>query len=216
MQTVNDPATLGMVALADVAWPISWRFDLRAPWGFTQQFLTVDCPELWDDVDSSVRLGRSLWRRALATASVRDLELLSYDTVTWGVGTPPQPTIVTDSHGLQLGVGTGRADSVQLVLHTGHMDRWARRRVPLPAVPSSWVRDGSLTSGGWGITRTLAQALMLGGMGAFVGSPFQLMHAYTGVVPAATDNPQGVAFRRVTHVRVVQFTDKAPDASSAF
>lgn len=200
--------------LAEFVWPASFRYVMSAPWGLTQQELTVDVPEFVDDVEKTHALAVELWRRTIAIAISGDVQLMYVEVMLWRGLPIPGIVPVSNVYGLLGGTAAARDDTPCVVMHTGHEDSMARRRFFLPGVPSRWVNDGLLTHGA-------ISALEAWGIGTFISmarhistSPLLWLIAYPGLLPAGPGNVTGVAFRRVEHLRICWHTEKAPEPSS--
>lgn len=209
----TDAAQLSMLPLTDFLHPITFRYWVGAPWGLTRQALTVNAPNFLGNAEALLRLGRLLWLGVTApavTTSVR-LELMAIHA--WrgsGIGVP-QP--VAETKGQRTAFTAPREQSPQLLMLTGHPDDDGKRRFFLPGVPRNWVADGLLTPAGWEELMGHARSIIMG-LGAEGGAqPLDWLWAYPGALEPTLENPVGVAFRRVRHIRVCYHTDRAPDVS---
>lgn len=208
---MTDEERYMMLAPNELVWPITWRYTVRAGWGLTQQELTVECPQLAGKPGASKDLGLLIWGSSLALASTTDVSMLEWSTICWRGDAIEIPDVALGAHGAQGPPGTDRANSGQLVLHTGHLDTWARRRLPLPSLPVGWVNGRRLSFQGWNALLTLAEGMIIGLQLAQFGGPYQQLIAYDGLFEPSLGNFRGVAFRRVMKVRVCQDTDRAPE-----
>jgi hypothetical protein len=68
-----------------------------------------------------------------------------------------------------------------------------------------------LTSRGWDSLMVWAQGVKMGLAGDELGGDLQHLISYRGLIDPSPSNLSGVLFRRVTHLKVLQYTDKAPD-----
>lgn len=181
----------------------------------TQQELTVDVPELTDNLEATVALGRLLWQRGVAPATTRQSVLWYWETVVWkGL---PVPVAQPDgfSTGLLEGTAAAREDSPVVVMHTGHADGRGRRRFFLAGAPASWVPDGLMTMNALNAAEAWGRLMMVGLSRHITGSPLLWLLRYPQLLPVTVDNPSGVAFRRVEYLRCCWHTERAPDPSPA-
>lgn len=208
------PADMGMKSITDFVWPVTYRFDVRTPWGRTQQELTVDIPLLRDRVPTTRTLGLALWQVLIAPAISSDVELEQVWCATWRKNEVPIPQVAAFQFGFQPRGGTERDHAGQLVLMTGHADKAGVRRLFLPCIPRTWVNRGQLTPSGFEALITQARAMFMGLSNIQPSTMSRWLIAYTDMVEKTDANPYGVAFREVTHVRVCSHTDKAPEQPS--
>lgn len=199
--------------LEDYAWPVTYRYRMRAPWGDTQTEMSLDVPALQGDLNSSLKLGGELWRRAIAPAITRHVELLGTDVVMWRYQPSALPMSESFSKGLLVGTPAPRADSACLVLLTGHFDKMGFRRLFLPGIREAWVAGGLLTRTARGALQDLSYSLVMGLCTGIVGAPYTWLIAYRDLLPATSSNPSGVSFRPVQGLRVCHHTEKAPEPS---
>jgi hypothetical protein len=212
--TQSDAAAKELLELEDVAWPITFRWEVESWWGRTRQEATINAPLLDGALEPSWKLGEELWRRAVAPATSSSAELVGYDTIIWRLAPQPIPTGVAFAPGMLGGTTSSRDEQGCLVLHTGHSDRRARRRFHLPAIPSSWHSGGLLDPGGLRALDSAAKLLWMGFNGGLFGGPFRWLIVYPDELPPTITNPRGVGFRTVEYVRSCWHTAKAPTLSS--
>lgn len=205
---------LGMIAIDELTWPISYRFVTVGSQGWTQQDLHVDAPGLNNDHDHSLALGRLLWQGVVATATTANVQLAYAFMVAWHISPLAEPFAPIGARGLRLGRAAPRAHSPVLLLHSGHNDDDAARRVFLYGAPAEWQDGELLTDAGWDNLMPWAYGLAMGVLANFCGGEVQLLHAYPRRVDVVPENLGGVAFRRVSSLRVCQYVDKAPALSS--
>jgi hypothetical protein len=203
-----------MDGLLAYEWPVTWRYHVSAPFGRTQQLLTVDVPAFAGSIEHSQQLGLELWSRGLAGASTVGLELLEWDTVCWRLAPAALPLQAFGARGHNSGPSTGRDRAAFLTLETGLLDSFGFRRLCLPAIPESWALGNQLSFAGWDGLLTIAEGLNIGLQQPIAGGPYQWLIPYPELLPASPSNPSGVAFRKVTKVRVCSFLDRAPDPSA--
>lgn len=214
---MNDAALLDLLPLEDVPYPISWRYILQTPHGFTQQTLTADVPYLANRPDLGGALGARLWLSSLATASTASTALTVVQTVQWKQSSVAEVQAVTDTYGTRSGLTAAADSTAVLVALTGHQDTYGRRRLFLPGTPASWVQDRMLTQNGAAKLQELARALVLG-----IGLPhgdkdIRWLNYYPGAITYEDPPFHRVGFRRVSHVRVCHYAERQPDlAVTAF
>jgi hypothetical protein len=68
-----------------------------------------------------------------------------------------------------------------------------------------------LNDAGWDALMECAFGLKMGLAGNDIGGDMQHLIAYPAILPPSVDNLSGTCLRRVTHLKVLQYTDKAPD-----
>lgn len=200
--------------LSHFQWPLSFRYHVWAPSGQTQQVLTVDAPELYDQDGPSLALGAELWKRGVALATSSQVSLLWYEMVAWRRSTIPVPQLAAQAFGRLNHPPAPNTDAAQLVLHTGHDDDMGRRRFPIAGFPADWIQGRRLTHGGMAALELVGRMLMLGMASQLPNAPMVWLHAYPNLLPPGAENPTGVAFRTVEYVRACCLTDRAPDVST--
>lgn len=209
-----DAEQLRVVQLDALAWPITWRWHMRAPWGDTRQEFTVDCPSLAGSIGPSMNLGLGVWSRAIAPAISHDVELVGWDTVCWKIAPAGLPMGAIGARGLQPGRGTERSQAGCVIMHTGDDDRLARRRLMYPCIPRGWVVDGLMTGTGMEALQTIARGVYIGLASHWTGGPYRWLLAYPELLPATAANGNGVAFRTVEWLRCCLHVEPAPALSS--
>lgn len=204
-----------MIDLAELEWPVTYMYEVSAPWGLTRQELTVNVPALVDNFAATERLGLALWSLVTAPAVSGFVALQGLSWVPWrfGAAAPPSPTL--PRFGDRIAVPASRDNSPQLVFLTGHGDKASRRRFFLPGAPREWVSEGLLTREGFEQLLPHASGMMLGLATPELGSGIEWLLVYPGEVQGNPDNPTGTCFRRVKHVRVCWHVDRAPDVPGA-
>jgi hypothetical protein len=203
-----------MIDLAALTWPVTYVWEVRAPWGDTQQTLTVEVPALEGKLAATERLGAHLWSVCTAPAVSGFVSLTGMGYVAWKQGGIASVAPVVPHYGDQPALPSSRENTPQLVLLTGHADKAGRRRFFLPGAPRMWSANGLLTRGGFEALIPHARGMMLGLATPSLGSGIEWLLVYPGEVEPNVDNLTGTCFRRVTHVRVCHHTDKAPAPSS--
>lgn len=206
------PEQLKMIRLEDTQNPLTWRFNLSTPFGVTSQELTLDVPEIADNLAAAHALGRRIWTDLIASAITRRCTLDFQELVRWKISPLPNLGATGGPTGSSNLPATNKFNSGCLVLHTGHTDSFARRRFFLPAMPAVWVVDGSLTPQGMTNLYRFSSIALMSFANAIGGSPMRWLIAYPDVGPVDIGNLRGVAFRTVEYVRVCKYCDKAPDS----
>jgi len=203
---------MSMLEIGDLNEPVSYRYEMQTPWGLVAQDISVDIRILIQHPGSIPAIGRQIWLGGIATAISRDVSLSALWYVRWRAAPLSFPGMTTlFDRGRQGGTPAGKAHTAIVMMHTGHADNKAARGLYLPSTPLSWQSGGMLTSRGWDALLSWAQGFKMGLAGSELGGDIQHVIAYPGIVPATVDNLGGVLFRRVTHLKVLQYTDKAPD-----
>lgn len=209
----TDPAVLSMIGLEAFAWPVTYTYFIRAPWGETQQRITVNVPELEGHTEATNRLGPLIWSVTTAPAVVGDISMYLSFATTWRSYGLPVPFGGIEGRGNLIGTASARDRTPQMVMLTGHDDDAGRRRLFMPGAPNTWSSGGLLTPAGWEALMPHAAGCMLGLAEPQLLSGLEWLIAYPNVLEASLGNLPGVAFRRVKHLRVCQHTDKAPEPS---
>lgn len=208
---MHSAAQLKMIDLEDVAFPITWRFNLSTSWGASSQEITMNVPGFTHDLPPAIALGVFMWRDIISTILTTRVVLDFVEVVRWKISPLPLLGAAGAPAGQIHAQRTSRENSGVLVLHTGHYDAAARRRFYVPNMPVSWVADRLMTDAGTKALYDFA-AIMLGGSSfELPGAPLEWMIPYPDVIAPTLANLRGVAFRRVQYVRVCSFPDKAPD-----
>jgi hypothetical protein len=192
--------------------PVSYKFDMRTPIGLISQELSVDIRYNVQNDVTIPRLGVELWRGVIATAINRDCSLDLVWYVRWRsapLALPHAPPLFT--HGDQVGATAPRHRTVVTVMHTGHSDNYASRRLYLPSTPANWQSAGLLNARGWDSLMVWAHGVKMGLAGLEIGGDLGHIIAYPFIIDPEPGNLGGVLFRKVTHLKVMQFTDKAPE-----
>jgi hypothetical protein len=202
-----------MKLAGDYSRPISVRYVMITPFGWTQQDLSFDVPYLGLDPSKIGQVFWALWEFFVATATVRSTSLIYLMYVDHHGAPAPQLYAGLPLSGLQLGATGDRGHQAVVTLHSGEADDWAARRFFVPGMPRSWQADGLLTDTGWDGLMAWVQGVGLGGLGQLTGSEFQLLHSYFGAVDVTPENLLGVAFRTVRYLRLHHHVAKVPDLS---
>lgn len=197
------------------SWPITYRWHVSAPWGLTQQELSIDVPALEGDEGKSRTFGPMLWRTVVAPATTFQTYLVGTDVVCWKGLAAPLPHVHVPVGGVRGGDPCSRENTPQVVLHTGHTDDMARRRFFLAGAPESWVGGRMVTLEGWDELESWWNALGVFARELVPGAPAQLLIAYPNLLPTSVENPTGVGFRKVVTGRGTLHAARAPDPSGA-
>lgn len=209
------PYPLMMEGIDSFNEPVSYRYEVQTPFGLLIQYLSVDIKILIQHPESIPAIGISLWSSIIATAISRSCSLSLMWYVRWRAGPLALPAgMLFTPEGHQGGTPANKNHTAIVLLHTGHADGYAARRLYLPSTPLSWQADGMLTARGWDALMPIMQGASMGLSADVMGGDLQLLNAYPRVIPPTLENLAGVLFRRVTHLKVMQYTDKAPDYNS--
>lgn len=206
------PNPFGMSTVDELHDPVSYRYEMITSWGMAAVELSVDIKI--DITDSSYygKIGEALWNATIATAITRNVRLDLVWYVRWRSGPlalPHAPGLL--ARGRIFATAASKAHSAIVLQHTGDTDAYAVRAIHLPETPINWQTDRMLNDRGWDSLMTWAQGVKMGLAGDELGGDLQHLLRYSRIVPPSIDNLGGVLFRRVTHLKVMQFTDKAPD-----
>jgi hypothetical protein len=199
--------------LSDFAWPISWRWHIQAPWGVYVHSLTVNAPELVDNLDASRKLGGLLYGGTVATATVGSTVPFLQEMVCWRASELPTVSYLNVQRGYLYGPAAARDQTGVIVMHTGHGDGRARRRWYLGGMPKDWSAGGLLTLEGAENLQTLGRQMINGLVAGSGQLPAEMLIAYPYSVPVSGLIGRMVSFRRISHFRVCQYTGKVPALS---
>jgi len=202
-----------LVRLDQLTWPISWRFTISAPWGQYAQVITVEAPELFGEREKSQKLGELVYQSLVASATTFQTRCIYIETVVWRGGSFPWPSSPDQLRGDHFAASTARHDTGVLVLHTGHADGLARRRFYLGGMPSTWTSGRLLNVEGAERLQELARGMIVGLVTGSGHLPMRLLLAYPRKLDLGGVFGPVVGFRFVEHIRVCQYTERAPDLS---
>lgn len=209
-----DALQLGMIPLGILSQPITIRYLVDTNFGFTTQDLTLDVPDLNPTLEVLSRFCPSIWERTYGAALSSSAKCSIATVVFWKTSASIVMTVpfLTRSGGVRLTPASQKNSGVA-VLHTGHSDRFARRRVYLPAIPAAWSNDGMLNE--TGKTRLMNQwfTIYMAFKGSALANPYRWLIAYPRVVESGSGNFFGVAFREPFSIRVCSHTAKPPEGS---
>lgn len=206
--------SLKMIAPGDLVYPVSYLFQIRTPWGFTQQEVSVDMPDYSSEKDIVNGVGDLLWQTLIATAICRSCSIDLIMAVRWKQVPLAVPFVPSFSSGRLFQTVSPREESACIQMHTGHTDSYATRRFFLAGIPNNWHSDGLLNDRGWDNVLAHMQGVWMGMSSFFTGSEMQWLIAYPRVVDATISNISGVGFRRVVALRVCHHTEKAPELTT--
>jgi hypothetical protein len=206
--TDSDPT---LIPLSALAWPISYRWHIQTPFGAYNTELCVDAGELVDDVEASAMLGRLLFSSAIAVAITRHCRPTIQEMICWKVGDAPSAIPLTLEQGFHFATAAARNETGVMVLHTGHADGRARRRIFFGGMPASWADDGLLSRPGAERLQEVGRGWICGLVAGSGSLPARLLIAYPRSVPLSGGIGEEVGFRTVETVRVCQFTERCPD-----
>lgn len=202
-----------VIRLSELAWPISWRWHINAPWGAYNLVLSADAPSLVDNVPASQRLGKLLYALSVAPATTTSTRPVYQETVCWRQSDVPTAEGVSNLQGARFGGAAARSSSACLVMLTGHEDRRGKRRLYLGGIPSGWAQDGLLTAPGAERLQEIARSLIAGLVAGTGDLLMRWVIAYPRSVPIAGPIGQEVSFRLVQSLRVCQYLERTPDLS---
>jgi hypothetical protein len=203
---------IGMLEPSELNDPVTFRYEMRTGWGLFTFSLSFDIRIDLDDGAYYGTIGAAIWNAAIATAICRTVNLDLVWLYRWrGTGAPFPYVPAGINRGHRGGTPANKARSAHVIMHTGHSDDLAARRLVLPQTPLSWQTDGMLNDGGWDALMEFAFGFKMGTAAFDIGGDLQHLIAYPGIVPVSIDNLSGTLLRPVTHLKVLQYTDKAPD-----
>lgn len=204
-----------MLGAEDFFDPVSFHYEMRTPWGLLAQDLSVDIRILLTKDEYVPAIGLQLWQSTIATAITSSCSLDMMYYVRWHTSPLALPWPPGFSqHGYQTGLPAGKLHCPIVLMHTGHTDNYAAREIVLPSTPLRWQAGGLLSEDGWDSLMQWAFGVRMGLAGEDIGGDLQHIIAYPHIVEPSIDNLAGVLFRKVTHLKVLQYTDKAPDLPS--
>jgi hypothetical protein len=209
----TSASQLGMLGLEQVTWPVTYTYLIDTPWGETQQQLTVDAPALVDQMTPTKALGRLLWGSFAAPAAVGDVSMYACLLTTWKAYAGPVVAPGPELRGNLFGSASPRGETPQAVMMTGHNDDDGRRRLFFAGAPNNWAENGLLTMAGWEGLWPHCVGLTTGLMSPGLSAGLEWLLAYPDRLESSLTNLPGVAFRKVTHLRICWHTDKAPEPS---
>lgn len=211
---MSSLATLQMLGLDDVVWPVTYRFVAQGGRNWTSWEMTVDAFGLNGMRDESIALGPRLFDSTIATAICTSVDLVYFDYLIHKLA--PAPSIGGGGfhRGHIFSTPAPRDKTACLTFNTGHGDTFGRRRHYLYGMPINWQDGALLTNRGWDGCMAYAHMLSMGMSGQFIGGDLQHLIAYWNVVPQTPTNFWGIGFRRVTSYNVFQYVEKAPELST--
>jgi len=192
--------------------PVTYRYEMRTNWGLMTFSLSFDILIDLDDSSYYGIIGGAIWNGAIATAICTTVNLDLIWLYRWRGSGSPFPIVPAGfNRGRLTGTPANQAKSVHVMMHTGHSDDLGARRLVLPNTPLRFQTDGLLNDRGWDAIMEFAFGFKMGTGGNEIGGDLQHLIAYPGIVDVTPTNLAGVGLRRVTHLKVLQYTDKAPD-----
>ena len=199
--------------LDQTGWPITWRFDIQAPWGATQQDFTCDVPALYDDLEASRACGVALWTSALAGASTASVALVGITTKCWKSEAPVLPFTLIPQFGKRGGATAPRERSacIKMIPRTPHA--LGQRRLYLPGVPLNWTTPEVLTKDGAEELQALARGLIIGLADPIQPPAARWMIAYPRMFEDGPLGAPSVGFRYVDSARVCLYVERCPSPS---
>lgn len=204
-------SSLSMLGLDELTWPVSYRFVEIGSHGWTQTELSLNIPVLNGNHDKTIAAGPTLWQAIVAPATTSSTQLIYFECLIHHEAPLPVLSGASLAFGLQPGTPAARDHSGVLLLHSGHPDELAVRRIFAYGMPAAWTDGETLNDAGWDHLMAWAHGVYMGAAADFIGGTMQLLHMYPRVLPVVPENLNGVAFRRVSDLRVCNYVDKAPD-----
>lgn len=208
------PNVLDLYTAMELTHPVTWRYHVRAPWGLTQYELSADVPGAAGDLDLSMKVGLEVWRAGVAPATSMETELLMHDTVAWRMFPVAMPMGHLGVIGQSPHAAAPRERTPVLVMHSGHPDSFARRRLFLAGAPANWVGPASITLAGVEGLQTAARGLLGGLAGQVYPGPLYWLLAHPRAIEPVGGGPAQVGFRYVYHLRICDLVERAPQPTS--
>lgn len=209
-----DEISLRMIPLGILNQPMTFRFLLDSPHGFTYQDLTLDIPDLQTDLETLSRFASSIYNLTYGSASCTSLQASIATVVFWKATAALIKTVPLVAAGGQVHATHGaREDSGVVVLHTGHADNFARRRLYIPAMARNWVHEGVLNGTGQTQLYNAVATWYMAFKGSALPNPYRWLIAYPRVVQSDETNFFGVAFRQPEFFRICSHTGKPQEGS---
>lgn len=208
-----SPDAVGMIPLEDLAYPITFRFHLSTAWGFTYQEMTLDIPELQDDLAAIDRFCHALWSVFIATAITASVELFLAEALQWKKGGLPLLMPTSFGNGKIHGTPADMKESGVIVLHTAGVDNNSRRRFYLPGMPKIWQDNRRLSQTGITQLYNWTSVFTMAFLAPELPRPFDWLIAYPRVFDFKPSNVWGVGFRYVERCRVCWHTSKPPEGA---
>ena len=210
-----DALQLGMIPLGFTNRPYTFRFTLDTDFGFTTQELTLDIPDLPFELAPLTRFARSLWPATVGSAAGRSVFCDLCTVVNWKADTGLMLTLpVGGVRGGSFLHPATRDNSAVFVLHTGHSDNYARRRIYVPGSPAVWFRDGIMTQEGRTGAYNVATTWYMAFKASALANPYRWLIAYPRVLESSDTNFFGVAFREPQFIRFPSHCAKPPEGAS--
>jgi hypothetical protein len=207
-------AELQMLDVSDLVWPVTYRWVVSHPTGFSSWEISVDAFNLNGHHDETVALGGRLFTASIATAICTSTRLEFFDYFIHKTMAAPSISGGAGLTGKLFGTPAPRRSSAALTFNTGHSDSYGRRQQYLYGMPNAWQDGAFLTNAGWDGVMGYAYLLAMGLQGQHFAGELQHLIPYWHVLPTSVPNFFGVAFRRVTSYNVFQYVEKAPELST--
>lgn len=208
MPTASD---LELYPITDFHMPVSVRYVMHTPFGWTTSVFTFDIYDLDSDLS---KLGACLWaawNAVVAPATTVRTTLWYLEFVNWHTSPLAQLYVGLPQVGRFVERVGARDEQGVIILHDEKHDELSGRRFFTPGMPAAWAADGMLTDAGWDGLMNLINGWAMGLMGYFVGGSFSLFNVHVGVIDPSLSNPAGAGLRLVHSLRACQYVDKAPD-----
>jgi hypothetical protein len=207
-----DALSLRMIPLGILQQPLTFRFLLDTPFGFTYQDLTLDVPGLNTDLETLSRFGDSIYKLVYGSAASASVHCSLATVVFWKATSALIMNVPLPTAGGQVNLPAGtKENSAVVVLHTGHGDNYARRRLYIPGFPRAWSHEGLLNGTGQTKLYNAVATWYMAFKGSALANPYRWLIAYPRVVQSDETNFFGVAFRQPEFFRICNHTGKPPD-----
>lgn len=199
------------IPLADLSWPVTVLWDISTPFGLAHLELTVDIPALTDKPLETEFVCTQLFSDAIAPAISFQCTLVAGANYVWKLGR----AVDRDPRfpgGTQPALAAPKGHGVAVVMHTGHTDRRARRRLILPGCPRGWIDNtGQVTEHGAGKLLTHLRGMFGGLNGSVENAPMAWLLAYPDAITDPLTGTKHPGFRRVEWLRLCSYTVPVPD-----
>jgi hypothetical protein len=210
-----DALQLAMIPLTGTTQPLTFRFMIDTPFGFTTQDLTLDIPTLPFTLEVMSRFAPSLWSTCFGSASSASVHCSIATVVNWkGTGGFILSVPFVTQSGRVHTTAASQDESGVLILHTGHTDNFARRRIYLAGMPRNWQFQGLLNGTGQSEIYNAVSRMYMAFKGTALANPYRWLIAYPRVVEAGETNLFGVAFRQPEYFRIANHCGKPQEGIS--
>lgn len=206
-----DALHLGMIPFEIYSYPVMMRYILSTENGITSQELCFNMPSFRGKQPELGNYAKKIWKDYISRLMHVSTLLERVDVVPLLGGEVSffLPPGFDFGHGLSAPAKQGEVATV--VFHTGHNDRYARRRFYLPTSPRNWQNEGILNDEGFSVLYDFWAQWFMAYIPPEPVPPINWLIPYVGVVPATEINPHGVAFRQPQWIRICGHTGRAPE-----